>query len=262
MPQWELKIGTAIIAAMLALAAALAAACYVRAFGIAFLGRARSPGAAAAREVEPTMLAAMVGLAAICLVLGVLPATAFALIQPVADQILGPQPAANAGGGAWLWLTPPAAGGNSYSGLIVLVVVAFFASLTVLGIHHLASRRVRRSIPWGCGYGESVPAAQYSASSFGQPLRRVFASVLGAGAGRVELEGRLVAAYAPAGRKVVETAMAPEVVAGALEAMSALAAHAEAGRFDVDPRICDEWCGFRSVCRYVRPPTEEEDEHG
>jgi formate hydrogenlyase subunit 3/multisubunit Na+/H+ antiporter MnhD subunit len=178
LPQWELKIGTAVIAALLALAAALAAACYVRAFGIAFLGRPRSPGAADAREVEPTMLAAMIGLAGVCLVLGVVPVAAFALIQPVVDLVLGVQSAPTAGSGAWLWLTPPAAGGNSYSGLTVLVVVAFFASLTVLGIHHLASRRVRRSIPWACGYGERVPAAQYSASSFAQPLRRVFASAL------------------------------------------------------------------------------------
>jgi hypothetical protein len=107
------------------------------------------------------------------------------------------------------------------------------------------------------------PEKDLGVTAFQVPLYlAAAASVFGAGAGRVELEGRLVAAYAPAGRKVVKTAMAPEVVAGAVEAMSALAAQAAAGRFDVDPRICDEWCGFRSVCRYVRPPTEEEDEHG
>jgi formate hydrogenlyase subunit 3/multisubunit Na+/H+ antiporter MnhD subunit len=55
LPEWELKIATAIIAALLALAAALAATCFVRAFGIAFLGSrslARSGGGARNRTLH------------------------------------------------------------------------------------------------------------------------------------------------------------------------------------------------------------------
>jgi hydrogenase-4 component B len=57
---------------MLALSAALAAACFVKAFGITFLGRPRSP-ARGAREVDRFSLAAMFVLAALCLAAGILP---------------------------------------------------------------------------------------------------------------------------------------------------------------------------------------------
>src|SRR3990167_8249664 len=60
-------------AAVLALAAALAAACFVKAYGVAFLGRPRSRHVTHAREVSAGMLAAMGLLAGLCLLLGVLP---------------------------------------------------------------------------------------------------------------------------------------------------------------------------------------------
>ena len=59
LPQWGLKIAVPAAGALLALAAALAAACFVRAFGIGFLGRPRTAQAAAAREVDAFSLAAM-----------------------------------------------------------------------------------------------------------------------------------------------------------------------------------------------------------
>ena len=46
LPQWSLKLMVPAVGAMLALGAALSAACFVRAFGIAFLGRPRSAGSA------------------------------------------------------------------------------------------------------------------------------------------------------------------------------------------------------------------------
>src|SRR5207245_7033917 len=45
LPSWGLKIIVPAVGAMLALSAALAAACFVKAFGVTFLGRARTPAA-------------------------------------------------------------------------------------------------------------------------------------------------------------------------------------------------------------------------
>ena len=45
LPQWALKIMVPAVGALLALAAALAAACFVKAFGVTFLGRPRSTAA-------------------------------------------------------------------------------------------------------------------------------------------------------------------------------------------------------------------------
>src|SRR6202795_1003096 len=63
LPQWGLRILIPAIGAILALAAALAAACFVRAYGTAFLGRPRSPSAAEARPADRFSLAAMLILA-------------------------------------------------------------------------------------------------------------------------------------------------------------------------------------------------------
>ena len=67
LPQWALKIMVPAVGALLALAAALAAACFVKAYGVAFLGRPRSPSAETAGEVDRYSLAAMFILSALCL---------------------------------------------------------------------------------------------------------------------------------------------------------------------------------------------------
>jgi len=67
LPQWALKITVPAVGAMLALAAALAAACFVKLYGVAFLGRPRSLAAETAGEVDRYSLAAMFILAALCL---------------------------------------------------------------------------------------------------------------------------------------------------------------------------------------------------
>ncbi len=177
LPQWELKIAAAVVAALLALTAALAATCFVRAFGIAFLGRARSPEAAAASEVEPTMRWTLLALAGLCVALGVVPMLGLWPLARLGEEVIGAV-AVPSEARSWLWLTPPAAGGNSYGGVTVLLVIAVFALLTRIGIHSFASHRLRRAPAWACGFDSPVAAAQYSASSFAQPLRRVFATLI------------------------------------------------------------------------------------
>ena len=59
--------------AMLALTGALAAACFVKAFGITFLAQPRSEQAAQAHEASPTMLLGMGLLTAACVFLGLVP---------------------------------------------------------------------------------------------------------------------------------------------------------------------------------------------
>jgi len=99
-------------------------------------------------------------------------------IREVGEALIGAGAVPTSGPTAWLWLTPPAAGGNSYSGLTVLLVITGFAGLTRIGIHTFASHRVRRAKPWACGFDQPVAMAQYTASSFAQPVRRVFANIL------------------------------------------------------------------------------------
>jgi hydrogenase-4 component B len=179
LPQWALKITVPAVGALLALAAALAAACFVKAFGTTFLGRPRSVAAEKARDVDRYSLAAMTVLASLCLLAGILPGIVIDAISPVTLAVLGdrlpaqtPMP--------WLSIMPMAESGSSYNGLLVLIFVTTSALLAVVVIHRFASQALRRAPAWGCGFSDPTPAAQYSGASFAQPLRRVFGMVFAA----------------------------------------------------------------------------------
>ncbi len=58
-----------------------------------------------------------------------------------------------------------------------MVFIAISASLAVFFIHRFASHALRRGPAWGCGFSDSVPAAQYGGASFAQPIRRVFGTM-------------------------------------------------------------------------------------
>ena len=78
----------------------------------------------------------------------------------------------------WLTLVPIAESRSSYNGLLLLVFVAISGSIAAFAIHRLASDRLRRGPAWDCGYPDLSPATQYTASSFAQPIRRVFGTIL------------------------------------------------------------------------------------
>jgi hydrogenase-4 component B len=179
LPQWALKITVPAVGALLALAAALAAACFVKAFGTTFLGRPRSTAAEQAREVDRYSLAAMTALAGLCLLAGILPGIVIDAISPVALALLGERLPAQAPM-PWLSIVPIAESGSSYNGLLVLIFITMSALLAVVVIHRFASHALRRAPAWGCGFSDPTPAAQYSGASFAQPLRRVFHMVFAA----------------------------------------------------------------------------------
>jgi hydrogenase-4 component B len=177
LPQWGLKILVPAVGGLLALSAALAAACFVKAFGITFLGRPRTPAAQAAREVDRCSLAAMLVLAALCLLAGVLPGLVIDGLAPVTQALVGARmPGQTAG--PWLSIVPIAESRSSYNGLLVLLFIAASASLAVWVIHRFASHAVRRAPAWDCGFPDPSPVTQYTAGSFAQPIRRVFGTLV------------------------------------------------------------------------------------
>ncbi|WP_342241251.1 hydrogenase 4 subunit B [Inquilinus sp. OTU3971] len=177
LPQWGLKLMVPAVGSLLALAAALAAACFVRLFGIAFLGRPRSAAAEQAREVDRWSLAVMAGLAGLCLVVGILPGLAIDGLAPAVRGLVGAEmPRQTAV--AWLSIVPIGESRSSYNGLLVFLFIAVSASLAAFAIHRLASRALRRGPAWDCGFPDPSPATQYSAGSFAQPIRRVFGTVV------------------------------------------------------------------------------------
>jgi formate hydrogenlyase subunit 3/multisubunit Na+/H+ antiporter MnhD subunit len=179
LPQWDLKTLVPAAGALLALSAALAAACFVKAYGVTFLGRPRSPVAAAAVETDRYSLAAMGALALLCLVAGVLPGAFIDALAPVALDLTGAR-LPDQLGQPWLSIVPIAASRSSYDGLLVFVFIVVSAAGAAFAIHRLASRATRRAPAWDCGFPDPSPATQYTAGSFAQPIRRVYGAVFAA----------------------------------------------------------------------------------
>ncbi|MBV8835895.1 MAG: hydrogenase 4 subunit B [Alphaproteobacteria bacterium] len=177
LPSWGLKLLVPAVGALLALSAALAGACFVRVFGITFLGRARSDAAATARETDPASLAAMYLLGALCLLAGVLPGLFIDALAPVVDLAVGARLAAQRGI-EWLSIVPITESRSSYNGLLVFLFMVLSGTLTAFAIHRVASDRLRRSDAWDCGYPDPSRLTQYSARSLSQPIRRVFGTVV------------------------------------------------------------------------------------
>jgi len=176
-PSWGIKLIVPAVGAMLALAAALAAACFVKAYGVTFLGRPRSGAAETAHEVDRCSLAAMFILATLCLLAGILPGLVIDALAPITTEILDGRMPIQANE-AWLSIVPIAQGRSSYNGLLVMVFIVISASLAVYFIHRFASRALRRGPAWGCGFSDPTPLAQYSSGSFAQPIRRVFGALV------------------------------------------------------------------------------------
>jgi len=177
LPQWGLKIAIPADGALLALSAALAAACFVKAFGVCFLGRPRTAWAAEAREVDRFSLAAMFIFSAICLLAGVLPGAVIDRLAPVVHALAGARLPTQLDR-AWLSIAPVSDSHGSYDGLLVFLFIAVAAWLMALAIHYFASRALRRGPPWDCGFPDASPATQYTAGSFAQPIRRVYGAVV------------------------------------------------------------------------------------
>jgi hydrogenase-4 component B len=81
--------------ALLALTTALAAACFVKAFGMTFVALPRSPLAEAARESSMVMLAPQAWLAACCIGLGLFPGFVLRVLETVMVSLPGLQPPAD-----------------------------------------------------------------------------------------------------------------------------------------------------------------------
>jgi NADH:ubiquinone oxidoreductase subunit 5 (subunit L)/multisubunit Na+/H+ antiporter MnhA subunit len=186
LPQMGLKLLVPAIGVLLALAAAFAAACFVRAFGATYLGRARTPAAAEAREADRWSLAAMLVCATLCLLTGLFPGIVIDWLQPAVTALVAGHmpPQASI---PWLSIVPISASRSSYNGLLLFGFVAVSASLAAVLVHRFASRTVRKAPFWDCGYPGLGVVAQYSATSLAQPIRRVFATVAFATHEQVEM---------------------------------------------------------------------------
>ncbi len=175
-PELVVKIAVPLTVALLALTGALAAACFVKAYGIAFLGAPRSGHAQTAKEAPATMLVGMGLLAVLCVAFGVAPGFMLALLNPLVSSILP------VSGGDLIALQgttvslPGSGGAGIAPALLALLLMA--GLLVPLGAGLMAGkRRVRRAMTWACGLEKLDPRMQYTATGFSKPIRMIFSNV-------------------------------------------------------------------------------------
>jgi hydrogenase-4 component B len=160
--------------AMLALTTALAAACFVRMFGISFLALPRSRAAAEAHEAPLVMLAPQACLAVLCVGLGLFPGVLLNALSGVMASLPGLQPQAGLMRGG---LGMQSALGSFDQVVPVVLGAALLVGLAVAG--WLTGRRgvaTRRMPTWGCG-GELTAQTEYTATAFSKPLMMIFRAV-------------------------------------------------------------------------------------
>ncbi len=146
----------ALVILSLAVIGGLAIACFTKVIGLVFLGEPRSRAAGTAQPAGPAIRAAMVFLAAICVVIGLVPQLviplarqAATLVMPVAGPAVVERTAAMAH-----HLSLGAAG---FLGLVLVII---------------ALRRIfrkgepSRSGTWGCGFTQPSCRMQYSGTSY------------------------------------------------------------------------------------------------
>lgn len=165
-------------AAALALTAALASACFVKVYGMIFLGVPRSTDSEQAEEVhDKSLLTGPTWLAGMCFFFGIFPGIIIDLLNDVAKQLLG-QTLPNDTALSWLWLAPVSAHKASYSPPWVLAGVAIAGAISFWYLRrNPETKTMRRSATWDCGFGGLTPKMQYSCSAFTMPFRRIFSNV-------------------------------------------------------------------------------------
>ena len=167
----ELRLLVIFAFVMLGLTGATALGCFVRMYGTAFLGRARSNIVDKAHEMPVFMLVGM-GLEAVLIVaIGVMPDILVNIMQQIFSGFAVVSMGTPLG---IIW------GGSGhyaiYSPGIIFAVFVLIGLFMVAALYR-SGTFVRKDVTWNCG---TVPTSrqQYSATGFSKPLRRAFEDIL------------------------------------------------------------------------------------
>lgn len=163
-------------AALMALAAALTAATFVKMYGVVFLGHPRVQHAREPHDPGFAMKLAMGMAASACILMGVFPTVIIEALGGVTLKLTGGAIETESHPYHWLWLVPMSADRASYSAPIV-----FLGMLVFIGgawfLLNTRPRTVRKAPLWDCGFQKITSRMQYNSSSFAMPIRRILGFV-------------------------------------------------------------------------------------
>jgi hydrogenase-4 component B len=160
---------------MLALTGALAAACFVKAFGITFLALPRSAESGSAHEAPRSMLVGMGWLAMACVALGLGASWFLPVFGALTEQLLGQSVGANLITGRGLVLSTGLGHGGTVSTAVIGIGLLALMIPAVLLVSIAGRRFARRRGPaWDCGLPGLSEQNEYTATAFSKPLRMIF----------------------------------------------------------------------------------------
>ncbi|OBG93315.1 hypothetical protein A5697_05515 [Mycobacterium sp. E3251] len=172
-----LALTTPLAVGAVALTTGLGVAAMVKAFGIGFLARPRTEQAAQAREAPHTMLAGMALAAAACLMLAVAPAVVASALHQAVAALPAARPTEFTSLGAMVRL--PGVPGSIAPGVIAAGVVVATLTAATLARWRRSRRPAPATLPpWACGADDLTARMQYTATSFAEPLQRIFDDIL------------------------------------------------------------------------------------
>ena len=156
--------------AALALTGALAAACFVKAFGISFLGTPRSRHAENARESSFSMIIGMAVLAFLCLFFGIVPDAVISMLSSSALLLTGSYGISP--GKGFLYISDTMAALSPAAILITVIVMSVASVIFIMSIG--GRRKITYGDSWDCGMPSLTPRMQYTATAFTKPIRMIF----------------------------------------------------------------------------------------
>jgi hydrogenase-4 component B len=170
-PGRVINLTFALSVAALALTSGLAAACFIKAFGISFLALPRSESVRQAREVGVSMRAGMALLAAVCLGLGVAPLAVLRFLSNTTSELLGAAPDLQSD---WNILVASQSFATISPLWIAVALAALLVSIPIALRIFKANTARRYNETWGCGRAMQTARFEYTATSFANPFKRVF----------------------------------------------------------------------------------------
>lgn len=172
------KLFLGICAAMLALTSGLAAACFVKVFGVTFLANPRSHCAESAKEVALPMRIGMLILAVLIIIFGLAAALVIKLLAKVSGSVLGIDISSMSFSLNNFTLTSQIAK-NIYLSTPSLALWLIVFGITGFVIYRIFGRG--KSViykTWDCGYYKLDSRNEYTATAFSKPFRIAFSFFL------------------------------------------------------------------------------------
>jgi formate hydrogenlyase subunit 3/multisubunit Na+/H+ antiporter MnhD subunit len=148
----------------LALTGGLALMCFTKAFSIIFLGNSREPSETSPREVGKSALFPKYMIAVAIVAIGLFPQLFIQLLQKPLASFTGIQ---------------DTQGINDLSALMKNISLSAWGLIGIILVLYALRKFITRhysiteSVTWGCGYVNSSPKLQYTASSFVKPYLKI-----------------------------------------------------------------------------------------